>query len=97
MRYCGREGGRAAMYQRVLLAYDGTREGRSALREGAMVARRFGARVFLLCVVPERASGRIPEGAAGVAQAQVAYQELFDEAMAWMKGAGFDLSGRIAV
>jgi len=85
------------MYQRVLLAYDGTREGRGALREGAIVARTFGARVFLLCVVPESASGRIPEGAAGVVQAQEAYQELFDEAMTWMKGVGFDLSGRIAV
>ena len=71
------------MYQRVLLAYDGTREGRSALREGAMVARRFGSRVFLLCVVPDMAGGRLAEGGASVAGAQEAYQELFDEAMTW--------------
>lgn len=85
------------MYRRVLLAYDGSREGRTALREGAIVARRFGARVFLLCVVSETAGARIAEaGAAGaVASVQDAYQELFDEALSWMQGAGFELSGQI--
>jgi nucleotide-binding universal stress UspA family protein len=84
------------MYQRVLLAYDGSREGRSALREGALMAHRFGAKVFLLCVVPEMAGGRLAEGGASVAGAQEAYRELFDEAVGWMTAAGFDLTGQIA-
>jgi nucleotide-binding universal stress UspA family protein len=43
------------MYQTILLAYDGTLEGRTALREGALLARRCGARVVLLAVVETEA------------------------------------------
>lgn len=39
------------MYRHILLAYDGTLEGRLALREGALLARTSGARVTLLAVV----------------------------------------------
>ena len=39
------------MYRTVLLAYDGTREGRLALREGALLAKRFRSSVVLLAVV----------------------------------------------
>ena len=34
------------MYKRILLAYDGSLEGRTALREGALLARQCGAQVF---------------------------------------------------
>ena len=40
------------MYRRILLAYDGSLEGRVALREGALLAKRCGAEVFLLAVTP---------------------------------------------
>jgi nucleotide-binding universal stress UspA family protein len=36
------------MYRRILLAYDGSVGGRTALREGALLARQCGAEVFLL-------------------------------------------------
>ncbi len=39
------------MYRHILLAYDGSREGRLALREGARLAQISGARVTLLAVV----------------------------------------------
>lgn len=39
------------MYSKVLLAYDGSIEGRRALREGAKLAQLFRAEVFLLAVV----------------------------------------------
>ena len=39
------------MYKRVLLAYDGSVEGRTALPEGALLARQCGAEVFLLSVL----------------------------------------------
>ena len=39
------------MYRRVLLAYDGSVEGRLALREGARLAQLCHAEVFLLAVV----------------------------------------------
>lgn len=39
------------MYKTILLAYDGTREGRLALREGAVLAQHFNSDVVLLAVV----------------------------------------------
>ncbi|WP_158971096.1 universal stress protein [Chachezhania sediminis] len=39
------------MYSTILLAYDGSLEGRLALREGAKLAQACGARVVLLAVV----------------------------------------------
>ena len=39
------------MYRTILLAYDGTLEGRLALREGAVLAKQSGARVVLMAVV----------------------------------------------
>ena len=46
------------MYKKVLLAYDGSVEGRRALREGAKLAQFCGAEVFLLAVV-EISSGTV--------------------------------------
>jgi len=51
------------MYERVLLAYDGTREGMIALREGALLAKRCGARVFLLSILPDTANLMVGENA----------------------------------
>ena len=51
------------MYKRILLAYDGSLEGAVALREGALLAKRSGARVFILCVVPRTTGVRLAEGA----------------------------------
>ena len=42
------------MYKRILLAYDGSLEGRTALREGALLARQCDAEVFLLSVLGSR-------------------------------------------
>ena len=74
------------MYERVLLAYDGSREARTALREGALLARRFSSKVFLLCVVAENAGG--------IVLARDTYRELFDEAMERLRQFGFAPEGR---
>ncbi|MBC7317331.1 MAG: universal stress protein, partial [Chloroflexi bacterium] len=50
------------MYRRIVLAYDGSVEGRAALREGAMLAMRLRARVFLLSVAAETPGRRLAEG-----------------------------------
>jgi nucleotide-binding universal stress UspA family protein len=50
------------MYQRILLAYDGSREGLIALREGALLARRCNAKVFLLSVLSPVAALTTAEG-----------------------------------
>lgn len=85
------------MYRRVLLAYDGSREGRSALREGALMARKFTCQVFLLCVVAESPGVRIGEAAyaGAVAHTSETYRELFDEAMTRLRALGFEPQGKI--
>jgi nucleotide-binding universal stress UspA family protein len=68
-----------------------------ALREGALLARRFGSKVFLLCVVAESPGVRIGEAAyaGAVAHTRDAYFELFEEAMDRLKALGFDPHGRV--
>jgi nucleotide-binding universal stress UspA family protein len=47
-----------ATYRRILLCYNGTREGRCALRLGAELARQLGAETHLLAVVDDAAWAR---------------------------------------
>lgn len=49
------------MYRRILVSYDATLEGRSALHAGAILAKRCGAEVFLLLVVSDTPSLRAAE------------------------------------
>jgi nucleotide-binding universal stress UspA family protein len=53
------------MYRRILLAYDGSQEALVALREGALLARRCRAHVFLLSVIPELPGVKLAEGMSG--------------------------------
>jgi nucleotide-binding universal stress UspA family protein len=50
------------MYRRVLLCYDGTAEGRKALREGAQVAIAMKAETFLLAICRNTVASTPPEG-----------------------------------
>lgn len=81
------------MYQRVLLAYDGSAEGRKALREGALLAKRCGAKMFLLSVIAENTGVGIAEGA--VTSQQDAYQKVFDEAVARVRALGYDCEAKL--
>jgi nucleotide-binding universal stress UspA family protein len=49
------------MYKRILLAYDGSVEGRTALREGALLAKQCGAEVFLLSVLTDTGTRLLSE------------------------------------
>ncbi len=87
------------MYQRILLAYDGSIEGRTALREGALLARRYGAQVFVLSVIPEGAGAKLGEGVGGggVAQQRVEYERVLQEGMARLAALGFEASGKLVI
>jgi nucleotide-binding universal stress UspA family protein len=87
------------MYARVLLAYDGSKEGRSALREGALAARRFGSQVFLLSVVAETPGMRVGEAAyaGALVETQSTYSALFDEAMARLRQLGMRPEGKVVI
>lgn len=87
------------MYSRILLAYDGSTEGRTALREGALLARRHHARVFLLSVISEGAGTNLGEGVggAGVSQQVPQYEAVLREGMERLQALGFEASAKLAV
>jgi membrane fusion protein (multidrug efflux system) len=87
------------VYQRILLAYDGTLEGRTALREGALLARRYGAQVFVLSVIREAAGTKLGEGVGGggVAQQHVEYERVLQEGMTRLAALGFQTSGKLVI
>jgi nucleotide-binding universal stress UspA family protein len=82
------------MYRRILLAYDGSLEGRRALREGALLAGMSGARVFLLAIVAEATfKGTLETGP--LLQADSA--ELLADGVARLKKLGLEVDSRHAV
>lgn len=79
------------MYKTILLAYDGSREGLLALREGALLAKTCDAKVVLLSVIPH-ATGAV-EMAAGVggdlADETQDYRNRLNDAVVWAKQRDF--------
>ncbi|MCD1628178.1 universal stress protein [Seohaeicola saemankumensis] len=69
------------MYAKILLCYDGSREGRLALREGARLAQITGANVTLLAVVETGSGNAYAIGADAIAlgQLQRDLQEILEE------------------
>ena len=79
------------MYKRIVLAYDGSVEGRTALREGALLAKQCGAEVFLLSVLDTGALLLSEVALAGAsAQMEDGFKEILDEGVARLKKLGFD-------
>jgi nucleotide-binding universal stress UspA family protein len=80
------------MYKRILLAYDGSLEGRIALREGALLAHQCGAQVFLLSVVSDSDGIRLADAAHAGASVQVedASVDVLNEGVARLRRFGFD-------
>jgi nucleotide-binding universal stress UspA family protein len=85
------------MYRRILLAYDGSVEGRRALREGALLALGCRAQVYLLSVAAGSAGSLIAEGAyAGTMDRQEKQLRfVFDEGVERLKQMGFKPVARL--
>ena len=85
------------MYKRILLAYDGSVEGRTALREGALLARQCGAEVFLLAVLVDPGALLLPEVALAGASVQIEdnFMEILNEGVARLKKLGFDPTAKL--
>jgi len=85
------------MYKRILLAYDGSVEGRTALREGALLAQQCSANVFLLSVLTDY--GTFLLGKAALAGASVRleddFMEILNEGVARLRKLGFDPIARL--
>jgi nucleotide-binding universal stress UspA family protein len=87
------------MYDKILLAYDGTLEGAVALREGAILAKHCGAAVFLLSVAPDSPGVQLAEGvqAGAVAYHTDRYREVLERGLARLTRLGMKPVGRLAV
>ena len=87
------------MYSRIVLAYDGTREGRAALREGALLARRCGSEVYLLSVVPNDSGVQFAESVQGGAidRLQDTYKAILAEGLERLKQLGFSPKAQLII
>ena len=84
------------MYRKVLLAYDGSIEGRRALREGAKLAQLCRAEVFLLAVV-ELSSMISPEAGLTIPidEQTANYEAILAEGVERLKALGFSPTARL--
>jgi nucleotide-binding universal stress UspA family protein len=84
-------------YKTIVLAYDGTVEGRRALVEGAALAKRCGAKAHLLAVVKQTASSVIGQGfEPGLPDAeQHFYRSTLDQGVKFLKSHGLDTVGHL--
>jgi len=88
------------MYRKILLAYDGTREGRAVLREGADLAKAFGAEAILLSIVNLPSYLILAEAVAsdGLPSAdQQEAEQILAEGVSKMQAYGVEGSGQLAV
>ena len=87
------------MYKSILLAYDGSREGALALREGALLARTCGAKVVLLSVIPHATA--TAEFSAGVGSTLADHidgsKNQLKQAVAWLTERGFEPIPRLVI
>jgi nucleotide-binding universal stress UspA family protein len=85
------------MYRRVLLCYDGTREGRRALRQGADVVLSMKSEAYLLAVCQNLVATAIPEGVTpGLAeQEDERAGALLEEGIAWLRERGVTAKGSL--
>jgi nucleotide-binding universal stress UspA family protein len=87
------------LYTKVLLAYDGSIEGRRALREGARIAQLCGAEVFLLAVAEISAGTVAMEGGFVIPiDDQVGiYKEILAEGVQRLKAMGFLPTAKLSI
>ena len=85
------------MFRKVLLCYDGTAQGRSALREGADVVICMKSEAYLLAISTSLVTSAIPEG---VTPELVECEDgramtLLDEGVQWLKDRGVAATGSL--
>ena len=85
------------MYRRVLLCYDGSREGRRALRQGADLVIATGGEAYLLAICPTIATSAIPDAVTPqVIEAENrAAVALMEEGVRWLHERGVQAQGSL--
>lgn len=87
------------MFRKILLCYDGSVEGRNALKDGADIALCMRTETYLLAILRNAAHTRVP--AEGVTDALFRHEEqeatrILNEGVNWLKERGLDAHGYIA-
>src|ERR1043165_3141618 len=85
------------MYRKVLLCYDGSREGRHALKQGAAVVICMKTQAYLLAICQNAVSRSIPEGVTPeLARSENSRAEgLLDEGVRWLTDHGVRREGSL--
>lgn len=86
------------MFKKILLAYDGSPEYRSGLREGAELAQFHGAEVYLLAILGPSKGVPLPDGidpSATFEQEKKGAQAVLDEGVDRLQKRGVKAVGRI--
>jgi nucleotide-binding universal stress UspA family protein len=86
------------MYRTVLLCYDGSVEGRNALREGADVAIAMHADTHLLAILRSLEGMNVPEAlsAAVFEDEERMAQGILDEGVLWLREHGLHATGHVS-
>jgi nucleotide-binding universal stress UspA family protein len=85
------------VYRKVLLCYDGTAEGRRALRQGADVVLCMKSEAYLLAIVQDYVASAIPEAVTpGLAESEDRRANaLLDEGVQWLRERGLAATGSL--
>lgn len=85
------------MFRKVLLCYDGTAEGRRALRQGADVVLTMKSEAYLLAICQSYIASAIPEGVTPeLARCEdERAQALLDGGVQWLKDSGVAATGSL--
>jgi len=85
------------MFRKVLLCYDGSAEGRRALRQGADVAIAMQSATFLLAICRALPASLVPEGVTPyfVSDRYARARALLDEGVAWLRERGLAAEGAL--
>jgi nucleotide-binding universal stress UspA family protein len=85
------------MYRKVLLCYDGSQEGRRALRQGADVVICMKSDAHLLAICQSLVSSSIPEAITpGLVESEDSRaQALLDEGVQWLRDRGVNAQGSL--
>jgi nucleotide-binding universal stress UspA family protein len=85
------------MYRKVLLCYDGSQEGRRALRQGADVVICMKSDAHLLAICQSLVSSSIPEAITpGLIESEDSRaQALLDEGVQWLRDRGVNAQGSL--
>ena|SRR5665647_2909517 len=85
------------MYRNILLCYDGTEQGRNALKEGAEVALSMNAHTHLLAILRSSGADLAAEalGPTHLHDEQQAAMRILREGVEWLKARNLDAQGQL--